>query len=99
MTIEKARENGTITLAIKGRLDTSTSPRFQEKLIPLFDEAKAVKIDFTNVAYVSSAGLRVLLMGQKTARSRNAAMTLFNVSEEVMEVFDMTGFSDMLTIE
>ena len=99
MTINKTRENGTITIAIEGRLDTSTSPRFQEALIPLFDEAKIVKLDFANVAYVSSAGLRVLLIGQKTAKSNNASMTLFNVSEEVMEVFDMTGFSNMLNIE
>ena len=99
MTINKTQENGTITLAIEGRLDTSTSPRFQEALIPLFGEAKVIKIDFANIVYVSSAGLRVLLMGQKTAKSNNAVMTLFNVSEEVMEVFDMTGFSNMLNIE
>jgi len=99
MTINKTRENGTVTIAVEGRLDTSTSPRFQEALIPLFDEAKEVKIDFAGVIYVSSAGLRVLLMGQKTAKAKGAAMTLCDVSGEVMEVFDMTGFSDMLTIE
>jgi len=99
MTISKTKENGKLTLALDGRLDTSTSPLFQEALIPTFDEAKEIIIDFAKLIYVSSAGLRILLMGQKEAKAKNATMTLCNVSGEVMEVFDMTGFSDMLTIE
>ena len=99
MTINKTQENGKLTIAPAGRLDTSTSPQFQEALIPAFGEAKEVMIDLAELEYVSSAGLRVLLMGQKEAKAQNAAMTLCNVSEEIMEVFDMTGFSDMLTIQ
>ena len=99
MNISKTKENGRLTLALEGRLDTSTSPRFQEALIPAFGEAKEIIVDFAKLIYVSSAGLRVLLLGQKEAKAKSAAMTLCNVSGEVMEVFDMTGFSEMLAIE
>ena len=98
MTINKTQENETITLGLEGRLDTTTSPEFQEALIPAFDEANDIKLDFAKLGYVSSAGLRVLLMGQKTAKAKNASMTLYNVSAEIMEVFEMTGFDDVLTI-
>ena len=98
MTIKKVQGNGKITLVLEGRLDTNTSPQLQEALVPAFSEAKEVELDFSELVYVSSAGLRVLLMGQKTAISKKASMTLSCVSEEIMEVFEMTGFSDMLTI-
>ena len=98
LNINKTQENGKLVFALDGRLDTVTAPQLQDELIPALDEAKEITLDFTKVAYVSSAGLRVLLMGQKTAKAKNIVMTLCGVSEEVMEVFDMTGFSDMLTI-
>jgi len=98
MTINKTQENGKITLALDGRLDTTTSPRLQDVLIPALNETTQVELDFTKLAYVSSAGLRVLLIGQKTAKAKNASMTVSGVSEEIMEVFDMTGFSDILEI-
>ena len=98
MIINKTQENGTIILALEGRLDTATSPQLQETLIPALDESKNVRLDFTKLAYVSSAGLRVLLMGQKAAKTKNASMTVSNVSEEIMEVFEMTGFVEMLEI-
>ena len=99
MTINKSQENGALILALEGRLDTTTAQQLQDVLIPAFDEAKIIKLDFVKLAYVSSAGLRVLLMGQKAATSKNAKLVIKNVSEDIMEVFDMTGFSDMLTIE
>ncbi len=98
MTINKSIENEKIVFALEGRLDTTTAPQLQEVLIPAFDESKAITLDFAKLAYVSSAGLRVLLMGQKQAKKTGGAMSLVNVSEEVMEVFEMTGFADMLTI-
>ena len=98
MTINKTQENGTLILGLEGRLDTTTAPQLQDVLIPAFDEAHDIKLDFAKLAYVSSAGLRVLLMGQKTAKAKGASMTLTGVSEEIMEVFEMTGFADMLTI-
>ncbi len=98
MTINKTEENGKITFAIIGRLDTTTAPQLQEVLVPAFDESKEITLDFKEVIYVASAGLRVLLMGQKQAKKTGGAMAVTGVSEEVMEVFEMTGFADMLTI-
>ena len=98
MNISKTLENGKITFALEGRLDSTTSPQLQEVLIPAFDEIKEVELDFTQLAYVSSAGLRVLLLGLKTAKAKSASMTVSNVSQEIMEVLEMTGFVDMLTI-
>ncbi len=98
MTIDKTLKNEKIIFAIKGRLDTTTAPQLQEVLIPAFDESKDITLDFTELVYVSSAGLRVLLMGQKQAKKTGGAMSLVGVSEDVMEVFEMTGFADMLTI-
>jgi len=98
MTTNKTQTAEKTTLALSGRLDTTTAPKLQETLIPEFDGAKHVELDFTELAYVSSAGLRVLLMGEKAAKAASASMTLTGVSEEIMEVFEMTGFADMLTI-
>ena len=98
MNIEKTLKDGKLILAVDGRLDVITAPQFQETLIPAFDEAKEIVLDLAKLDYVSSAGLRVLLMGQKTATAKDASMTVVNVSEEIMEVLDMTGFTDMLTI-
>ena len=98
MTIDKKLENGKLTLALDGRLDTTTAPQLQEVLIPAYDESNDITLDFTKLAYVSSAGLRVLLMGQKEAKKRDSSMTLTGVSEEIMEVLEMTGFADMLKI-
>ena len=98
MKINKNQEDGKITLGLDGRLDTTTAPQFQEVLIPAFDEAKEIILDFADLAYISSAGLRVLLMGEKTSKTKDAKMTLINVSDEIMDVFNMTGFADMLEI-
>jgi len=98
MVINKTQENGKLTISLEGRLDTTTAPQLQEVLIPSFDEVNAINLDFSGLAYVSSAGLRVLLIGQKTAVAKGASMTISAVSDEVMEVLDMTGFSGMLTI-
>ncbi len=98
MTINKTQEGEKLTFALDGRLDTTTAPQLQDALIPAFGEAKDITLDFTQLAYVSSAGLRVLLIGQKEAKKTGASMKLCGVSDEVMEVLEMTGFSNMLTI-
>jgi anti-anti-sigma factor len=98
MTIRQTHENGKLTLSLEGRLDTTTSPQFQDTLISAFDEAKEIVLDFAKLVYVSSAGLRALLIGQKTASAKSASLMVCNVSGDVMEVLDMTGFSTMLTI-
>ena len=99
MTINKTQNGDMTTLALSGRLDTTTAPSLQEALIPEFDIAKHIELDFAELAYVSSAGLRVLLMGEKTAKAKDGKQTLVNVSAEIMEVFDMTGFTEILHIE
>ncbi len=98
MNISRVQEDGKLSLALEGRLDTTTAPQLQDALIPAFDDASEVELDFRQLVYVSSAGLRVLLMGQKEAKKKGGSMTLAGVSEEIMEVFEMTGFADILTI-
>jgi anti-anti-sigma factor len=99
MTVTKDRSGEKLVLLLEGRLDTTTAPQLQTELIPEFDAAKEIKLDFKGLDYVSSAGLRVLLMGEKTAKAKGGKMILTNVSEDVMEVLEMTGLSDVLTIE
>ena len=99
MIITIQKENDVFTFTIEGKLDSFSSPKLQDKLLPAIENAKKVKLDFTNVEYISSAGLRVLLLGEKTARAKNKIMYIFNVSEKVMNIFIMTGFADMLYIE
>ena len=98
MHITKTKTGEKITLALSGRADTVSSPEFQEKLLPAFDEAKEITVDFTELAYISSAGLRVMLMGQKTAKAKGASMAITGVSKEIMRVFEMTGLLDILTV-
>ncbi|MCL1904248.1 MAG: STAS domain-containing protein [Oscillospiraceae bacterium] len=99
MNINKTQYGEKTTFALSGRLDTTTAPRLQETLIPEFDTVKHIELDFTELAYVSSAGLRVLLIGEKTAKAKGGKQSLVNVTAEIMEVFDMTGFSGILHIE
>ena len=98
MNISKKSENGKITLVLEGRLDTTSAPQLEEVLIPSLGESKEVILDFSQIAYVSSAGLRVLLQGQKLAIVNDSAMILSGVSEDIMEIFEMTGFKDVMTI-
>ena len=99
MNIVKTSEGSKLTLALEGRLDTTTAPDFQETLLAEIKTGSNIMLDFAGLAYVSSAGLRSLLTGQKAVAAGGQTMTLRHVSEEIMEVFDMTGFSDILTIE
>ncbi|MDR0443181.1 MAG: STAS domain-containing protein [Treponema sp.] len=98
MTINKTHENEKITFGLERRLDTTTAPQLQDVLLPALDEAQHVELDFSKLDYVSSAGLRVLLMGHKAAIAKGKSMTLCGVSEEIMEVFEMTGYTDILSI-
>jgi anti-anti-sigma factor len=89
---------GGAELTLTGRLDTVTSTKLQTALTEAIGSSEAVALDFAGVEYVSSAGLRVLLQGQKMAQASEKSMTLKNVSADVMEVFEITGFSGILTI-
>lgn len=98
MTTNKTQKNDTTVIALEGRLDTTTAPQLHDMLIPEFDRVKQIELDLKELVYVSSAGLRVLLMGEKTAKSKGGSMTLTGVSNEIMEVLEMTGLSTILTI-
>lgn len=97
MTITKNLDGATLTLAIDGRIDTSTAPAFEAEIDAIGDIAELV-LDFGSVQYISSAGLRVVLKAQKLMNQKGK-MKLVNVNDDVMDVFDITGFLDILTIE
>ena len=96
MKINFNNNNGILNVAIDGRLDTVTSPALESFIFENYNGAGSIVIDCENLSYISSAGLRVLLAAQKKTKG---AMKLINVCELVMEVFEMTGFADILVIE
>ena len=96
MKIDFNKDNGNLNVALEGRLDTVTAPELERFLGNNYEGAASIVIDCEKLLYISSAGLRVLLTAQKKTKG---AMKLINVCELVMEVFEMTGFVDILTIE
>ena len=98
MTISAEKNNNQVTLKIEGRLDTTTAPSLEKVINELPANVTELKLDMNQLAYVSSAGLRVLLSAQKKM-NKIGSMKLTGVCEEVMEVFEMTGFADILDIE
>ena len=97
MEIIKNRDGAKLELTLSGRLDTASSPQLEEVITGSLDGVAELVLDFKELQYVSSAGLRVLLGAQK-AMNRQGKMKLCNVSEGIKDVFDITGFSDILTI-
>ena len=98
MTIEIKRSAAEIVLAIEGRLDTTTAPALDKTILENINGIKSLVLDFKGLEYISSAGLRVLLSAQKKMQ-QIGAMKVINVCDEVMEVFEITGFADILVIE
>ena len=98
MTIEKKINGEAVILTVSGRLDTQTAPELESELDATLPGIKELKFDMTNLEYISSAGLRVILKAQK-AMNAQGAMKLTGVNDSIMEVFDITGFLDILTIE
>ncbi len=98
MTIKQTNENGKVTLALSGRLDTVTAPELEAALDSALEGASELCFDFNELEYISSAGLRVLLKAQKIMNAKGK-MKITGVNETIMEVFDITGFVDILTIE
>ena len=88
-----------LTLALEGRLDTTTAPQLEQEVRASLDNVTKLVMDLAELDYLSSAGLRVLLSAQKQMNRKKGRMVVCHVCEPVMEVFDMTGFSDILTIE
>lgn len=98
MTINKSVTGTTLTVEVEGRLDTMTAPELERVLKDSLQGITELIFDFDALAYVSSAGLRVLLSAQKIM-NKQGSMVIRNVCEMVMEVFEITGFSDILTVE
>ena len=98
LNINKEQENGTLTIALEGRLDTTTAPQLEAQLQDALGSVTDLKFDLEKLEYISSAGLRVLLASQKIM-NKQGTMVISNASAEVKEIFDVTGFSDILTIE
>ena len=98
MTIAKKQNGNALEIALEGRLDTMTAPELEAELKGSLDAANSLTLDFAKLDYISSAGLRVLLAAHKTM-SGKGGMKVKNVNEVVREVFDVTGFADILTIE
>lgn len=97
MNITKKAEAEKVIIAIEGRIDTTTAPQFEAEIDAVSDVTELV-FDFGGVEYISSAGLRVVLKAQKMM-NKLGTLKLINVGDEVMDVFDITGFLDILTIE
>lgn len=98
MEILKEAINGQLRLALKGRLDTVSAPQMEKVLQESLNDVSELVLDFADLAYISSAGLRVILSAQKTM-NKQGRMKVCRVNQEIMEIFDMTGFSAILTIE
>ena len=98
MTIIKTKEENKLTFALEGRLDTTTAPQLETELMSYIDGVTELIMDLEKLDYVSSAGLRVLLAAQKTM-NKQGTMTIKNVKPEILEIFDVTGFVDILNIE
>ena len=98
MTIEKNLNGTELTVTITGRLDTTTAPQLEAELKQNVNGVEKLVLDFAKLEYLSSAGLRVLLAAQK-AMNKQGEMIIKNVNETINEIFEVTGFIDILTIE
>ena len=98
MKITKKQDGTQLTIALEGRLDTTTAPELEKELKSSLDGVSALTIDMAALEYISSAGLRVLLSAQKIM-NKQGEMKVVHVGETIMEIFEVTGFSDILTIE
>ena len=99
MEIKKQAEGTNLTVALSGRLDTTTAPELEKELKSSLTGVTDLTLDFEGLEYISSAGLRVLLSAQKSMNASKGKMKIVGANEIVKEIFDVTGFSDILTIE
>ena len=98
MTIDRVQEGDALTVSLEGRLDTTTAPQLEAELKQSLDGVTALALDMEKLDYLSSAGLRVLLAAQKQM-NKQGTMVIRHVNETIMEVFEVTGFIDILTVE
>ena len=99
LSITKTKDNDTLNAVISGRIDTSTSPELDNEIKSSLDGIKKLVLDFTKVEYISSSGLRVLLSLHKTMAAAGGELIISKPAEMVVEVFEVTGFADILNIE
>lgn len=99
MNIIKTVDGDKFGLKVEGRLDTTTAPQLEEEIKAGIPGVKELTLDFSGLEYISSAGLRVLLSTQKIMNKQDGTMSVTGVNETIMEIFEVTGFSDILTIE
>ena len=98
MEIKTKKDNNSLTITLEGRLDTNTAPELEKNLEEL-NSINNLTLDFEKLNYISSAGLRLILIFQKTMKNNNGTMIIKNVKEKIKEIFDITGFTGILTIE
>lgn len=98
MEIQELKEGSKLTIALSGRLDTITAPDLENKLNSSLNAVEELVFDFTELGYLSSAGLRVLLSAQKRM-NKQGSLVIHGVNETIMEIFEATGFTDILKIE
>jgi anti-sigma B factor antagonist len=98
MTIQKTQNEKALTIALEGRLDTLTAPELEAVLNDALAGVEELTFDFEKLDYISSAGLRVLLAAQKTM-NRQGSMKVIHANEMILEIFEVTGFADILTVE
>ncbi len=98
MTINKNKNGSKLTLEVEGRLDTTTAPQLDAEVKASISDITELEFDFSKLEYISSAGLRVLLSAQKIM-NKQGSMVIHGASDDLMEIFDVTGFIDILTIE
>ena len=98
MIIKKKQENNKMVIELDGRLDTNTAPKLEEEISNMIDNIENLQINMENLQYIASAGLRVLLSLHKKI-TKKGTMVIVGANETIMEVFKVTGFSDILTIK
>lgn len=98
MTILQTKNEKALTIALEGRLDTTTAPELEAVLKDTLAGVEELTFDFEKLDYISSAGLRVLLSAQKTM-NRQGTMKVIHANEMILEIFEVTGFADILTVE
>ena len=98
MTITETRGEDTVQLNVEGNVDTNTAPQLQMHILQAFQKGRNVVLEMSKCPYMSSGGLRALLIGQKTATSKGGSMKLVNVQPSVKDIFNVSGFATILTV-
>lgn len=99
MTISADKKDSKLVLSLEGRLDTTTAPELEKELGEVLDAVDDITFDCNGLEYISSAGLRVLLGAQKAMNKKEGKLVVKNINDTIREVFEVTGFTDVITIE